>query len=108
MRHLPAPLILIIVNNDGGGIFHFLPIAEHPEHFEEFFGTPHGLNFDKLALGFNLTYHRPRSNADVERTYQSALKRTESCIIEVQTDREENVRLHRQLDAKIAKALESL
>lgn len=108
MRDLPAPLILVIVNNDGGGIFHFLPIAEHPEHFEEFFGTPHGLNFKDIALGFNLTYHRPRSNADFDRTYKAALKEMESCIIEVQTDREENVRLHRRLDAKIAKALASL
>ena len=36
---------IVVVNNDGGGIFSFLPQAEHPAHFEKVYGTPHGLTF---------------------------------------------------------------
>ena len=104
LKSLPAPLILVIVNNNGGGIFHFLPIAEHPEHFERFFGTPHGLAFDAIARAFNLPYYRPETNRDFTEIYATALDRAESCIIEVQTVREENLRLHQDLDEKIAQA----
>ncbi|MDK1021481.1 MAG: 2-succinyl-5-enolpyruvyl-6-hydroxy-3-cyclohexene-1-carboxylic-acid synthase [Candidatus Hydrogenedentes bacterium] len=108
LKNLPAPLILVIINNNGGGIFHFLPIAEHPKHFEHFFGTPHGLSFDEIARAFDLAYFRPATNQDLRENYTAALERSESCIIEIQTDRQENLRLHHELDEKIAEALADL
>ena len=108
LKNLPAPVILVIVNNNGGGIFHFLPIAEHPEHFERFFATPHGLRFKEIARAFDLPYYRPSTNRDFTDIYTAALQRAESCIVEVQTDREANLRLHRDLDEKIAQALKTL
>ncbi|HWS44459.1 MAG TPA: 2-succinyl-5-enolpyruvyl-6-hydroxy-3-cyclohexene-1-carboxylic-acid synthase, partial [Acidimicrobiia bacterium] len=45
---------IVLVNNDGGGIFSFLPQAQHPERFEELFGTPHGLNFAAAAAVYGL------------------------------------------------------
>jgi 2-succinyl-5-enolpyruvyl-6-hydroxy-3-cyclohexene-1-carboxylate synthase len=47
VRSTGADLNIVVVNNDGGGIFHFLPVAEAPgarDGFERFFGTPHGLS----------------------------------------------------------------
>jgi 2-succinyl-5-enolpyruvyl-6-hydroxy-3-cyclohexene-1-carboxylate synthase len=46
---LRIPLRVLCVNNDGGGIFHFLPIAKHPEVFEPLFGTPHGMKLEGAA-----------------------------------------------------------
>ena len=108
LKDLPAPVILVIINNNGGGIFHFLPIAEHPAHFERFFGTPHGLRFEEIARAFDLAYFRPATNQELSETYAAALEGSASCIIEIQTDREENLRLHRELDEKIAEALAAL
>ena len=48
--------IVVVVNNDGGGIFSFLPIAEHTELFEPWFGTPHGYSFEAAAGMFGLRY----------------------------------------------------
>src|SRR6266566_5956860 len=42
-------LTIVLINNDGGGIFSFLPQAAYPEHFERLFGTPTGLDF-RLAV----------------------------------------------------------
>ncbi|HLY26305.1 MAG TPA: 2-succinyl-5-enolpyruvyl-6-hydroxy-3-cyclohexene-1-carboxylic-acid synthase, partial [Aggregatilineales bacterium] len=40
---------IVLINNDGGGIFSFLPQAAYPDHFEELYGTPHGLDFRHVA-----------------------------------------------------------
>ena len=50
------PVIAVVVNNDGGGIFHFLPIAEHDDVFEPHFTTPHGRSFEAIAEAFDLPY----------------------------------------------------
>ncbi len=53
-RHRPD-ITIVVINNDGGGIFHLLPQAPLPE-FEELFGTPHGLDFEAAAALFGLAY----------------------------------------------------
>jgi 2-succinyl-5-enolpyruvyl-6-hydroxy-3-cyclohexene-1-carboxylate synthase len=49
LRSIPQPLVIIVVNNRGGGIFSFLPIAEYKDVFETYFGTPHDFNFSNAC-----------------------------------------------------------
>ncbi len=107
LRELPAPLVIVALNNDGGGIFSFLPIGTHAEHFERLFGTPHGFGFSKAAEMFGLDYSCPETNMEIDVCAREAIDRNRSCIIEVRTDRAENLRLHRELDARIRAALAS-
>jgi len=107
LRDLPAPVILMVLNNNGGGIFHFLPIAEHKEHFETLFGTPHGMTFDRAAQMFGLPHHRPKTNAELLEIYRAALRLTTSCIIEIASDREENRRQHEEVARRIAEAFDN-
>ncbi|HYE95090.1 MAG TPA: 2-succinyl-5-enolpyruvyl-6-hydroxy-3-cyclohexene-1-carboxylic-acid synthase [Rubricoccaceae bacterium] len=100
------PVTLIAVNNDGGGIFSFLPIAQHEAHFEDLFGTPHGLGFEDAARLFGLGYARPATPDAFSRAYREALESGRSTLIEVRTDRRANVALHRELNAAVARAVD--
>ena len=55
-RFHEADLTIVIMNNDGGGIFSYLPQAEAGNHFEELFGTPTGLTFDHIAAMYDAQY----------------------------------------------------
>ena len=86
------PITVIVVNNDGGGIFHFLPQAAFPEYFERLLGTPHGTDFQAAADLFGIEHHL----VDHEKVFQDLVGTTTDHprLIEVRTDRTENVAVH--------------
>jgi 2-succinyl-5-enolpyruvyl-6-hydroxy-3-cyclohexene-1-carboxylate synthase len=92
-----VPVVVVVLNNDGGGIFSFLPVANHEEFFEPYFGTPQGVGFRPAAEMFGLQYERPETTEEFVELYRKACARDSSTLIEVRTDREENVRLHGEL-----------
>jgi 2-succinyl-5-enolpyruvyl-6-hydroxy-3-cyclohexene-1-carboxylate synthase len=96
-----APVVLVVVNNDGGGIFHFLPVASQTESFERFFATPHGRNFAHAARMFDLAYEHPTSLAEFTAAYGEAVNRANSSLIEVRTDRAANRELHREIEQAV-------
>ena len=91
------PVTAVVVNNDGGGIFSFLPIAEHETVFEPYFGTPHGLTFEAAAALYGLPYDRPETPEAFVDAYRQAATSGRSALLEVQTDRTANHALHRAL-----------
>jgi 2-succinyl-5-enolpyruvyl-6-hydroxy-3-cyclohexene-1-carboxylate synthase len=95
-------VIVVALNNDGGGIFSFLPIASQEEYFEPYFGTPQGVGFEPAAQMFGLAYARPGTMEEFVEVYGSACARGSSTLIEVKTDREENVALHRRILEEVA------
>lgn len=99
------PMVVVVLNNDGGAIFSFLPVARREEFFEPYFGTPQGVSFEHAAAMFGLGYERPSSGAELVETYRAASDRNGPTLIEVQTDREENVDLHRRVLAEISESV---
>jgi 2-succinyl-5-enolpyruvyl-6-hydroxy-3-cyclohexene-1-carboxylate synthase len=99
-------VIVVALNNDGGGIFSFLPIARQEEYFEPYFGTPQGVGFEPAARMFGLAYERPGTMENFVEAYGSACARGSSTLIEVKTDREENVALHRRILEEVAARVE--
>ncbi len=97
----PHRIILIVINNNGGGIFSFLPISDFEKVFEPYFATPHDLRFGSVTEMFGLKYMLVDNKNTFLSVYQNALKRDDPMIIEVQTDREKNYTLHRTLLEKI-------
>ena len=90
-------VVVVVLNNDGGGIFSFLPIARHEGFFEAYFGTPQGVGFEPAAKMFGLAYEHPGTMEGFVEAYRSACARGSSTLIEIETDRGENVTLHRRL-----------
>ncbi len=105
LRDLPVPLTIVLLNNGGGAIFSFLPIAEFKEGFEKFWGTPHPYTLAAAASMFELNYSQPMDVRHFKKAYTQALKTQTSTIIEVITNREENLKIHKQIQQKIERHL---
>ena len=95
-------VVVVVLNNDGGGIFSFLPVASQKQFFEPYFGTPQGVGFEPAARMFGLGYAYPRTMEGFVGSYREACASDRSTLIEVRTDREENVALHRKVLEDIA------
>ncbi len=102
-----SPIVLIIINNGGGGIFSFLPIASQTDIFEPYFETPLEQNFKGIAELACLSYALPKTNREFIDFYLEAQKTGCSTLIEIQTDRRENVLQHKSLQAHLIKQLEA-
>ena len=92
-RRLNLELKIVLLDNGGGGIFDFLPVAREGEDFERHVATPHGLDFAHAAALYGLA-HNSAATAD---ELHAALGGDGPALIHVRTDRQENVALHRRV-----------
>jgi 2-succinyl-5-enolpyruvyl-6-hydroxy-3-cyclohexene-1-carboxylate synthase len=101
------PVVLCVVNNGGGGIFSFLPVSERKEAFEEFIASSHEITFASAAELFGLPYFRPETPEELRRIFSRQKMEPHSCIVEITTDRTENVHLHQHIINTIGTCLNS-
>jgi len=87
---------IVLLNNDGGGIFHMLPIEDFDPPFSEFFKTPHGLDFSPVEDLYDAEFVRADSLAAFDSLFGESLSAPGTQIIEVTFDAEES---HRTRDA---------
>ena len=100
----PRPdLCLVVVNNDGGGIFSSLEQSAFPDSFERVFGTPHGADVAALASAAGLPYQRLDRMADLP----GVLATTGLRIVEVRTDRDDAVKLRAAISQACVQAIAS-
>ncbi|GAA3191693.1 2-succinyl-5-enolpyruvyl-6-hydroxy-3-cyclohexene-1-carboxylic-acid synthase [Actinocorallia longicatena] len=97
-------LALVVVNNDGGGIFSLLPQASLRGPFERVFGTPHGVNLEMLAAAHGVPYTRLEAASGLAR----ALSGDGLRIIEARTDREANAALHARMRQAAQSAVKAI
>ncbi len=104
---LALPLTIVVIHNDGGGIFHLLPQSNpselDPAIFERHFATPHGIDFVAVARALEMDAERIDSRADLERALTD--RPVGPRLIEIRTDRAANAEHHRRLRAMVAAAL---
>ena len=96
----------VVLDNDGGGIFSFLPQAELPDHFELLFGTPHGVDLAALASMHGLPAQRVEKAGDVVPAVEAAIAAGGVRLVIVPTERADNVTRHREAWAAVAAALD--
>jgi 2-succinyl-5-enolpyruvyl-6-hydroxy-3-cyclohexene-1-carboxylate synthase len=102
-QRLGLELTIVLVNNDGGGIFDFLPVAREGADFEQHVATPHGLDFAQAAALYGARYVLAADVATLRAELARAAEPVGVTIVEVRTDRAANVALHRRVwDAVVA------
>lgn len=101
-------LCIVVIDNDGGGIFSFLPQRSRlaTDRFEQLFGTPHGVNLTGLANAHGLPALEATDDRAAGAAVAAALAAGGSHLVLVRTDRTANVALHDRLHAATARAVE--
>jgi 2-succinyl-5-enolpyruvyl-6-hydroxy-3-cyclohexene-1-carboxylate synthase len=105
---------IVVVSNDGGGIFSFLPQATAtvpgaglPEHYEELFGTPHGVDLGPLVTALGAE-HRVVGPADLRRALEASIEAPGIRVLELRSERARNVVLHRDAATAVRRALDEI
>ncbi|MEF8913592.1 2-succinyl-5-enolpyruvyl-6-hydroxy-3-cyclohexene-1-carboxylic-acid synthase [Natronomonas sp.] len=95
---------VVCINNDGGGIFRLLPIEEH-DAFEEWFRTPHGLDFEGSADVYDIEFARTRNREGFRDLYTESVGSDGTQVIEVVTDSERSHEARAALQERVLAAL---
>ncbi len=105
LREVTTPVRIVVIDNDGGGIFHFLPqeTALDMAEFEALLGTPRGVSVSRAADLFELPHQSLGSIAELPEALAAG-----TGLIEVRADRHTNVELHRRLADRVGDAVSSL
>jgi 2-succinyl-5-enolpyruvyl-6-hydroxy-3-cyclohexene-1-carboxylate synthase len=102
---LGLELTIVLLHNDGGGIFDFLPVSREGREFTEHVATPHGLDFAHAAALFGCGYEVADGVEGFRAAVGRALTAEATSIVAVRTDRAENVALHRAVWDEVEAAL---
>ena len=102
------PIVIVVVNNNGGGIFSFLPQAAYPEHFEEFFTTPHDIDLGQVAALYDMGYRLVNRPGRLAAAVREAAGEGGAQLVEARIPSiERNVAEHRRAWEAVARALEA-
>jgi 2-succinyl-5-enolpyruvyl-6-hydroxy-3-cyclohexene-1-carboxylate synthase len=99
-RVLKTPFAILLLNNDGGGIFSYLPIASATAAFEPLFGTPHGLEFEAAGRLFGLKHRRCTDPLEAGDAVTQALQSPGVSIVEFVTTRGQTAAEHKAFMAQ--------
>ncbi len=97
-----APLTIVCIDNDGGGIFEFLPVADHPPHYEPLIATPSGHDVSAIAASFGLACTTVASANELDTALKSP------GFVHLGTDRRANRELHERIWNRVARTLREL
>jgi 2-succinyl-5-enolpyruvyl-6-hydroxy-3-cyclohexene-1-carboxylate synthase len=105
LRDSGTPVRIVVINNDGGGIFEFLPQAEQVDRdeFEAILGTPLGIDPAKVAALYGLRHSLVDDLSDLGGAADGG-----TAIIEIPVDRRRNVEAHRRISDRAADALSAI
>ena len=98
-------MVLVVVNNDGGGIFHTLPVRAFEPAFTRYFAPPHGLDLGRVAELYGLPFHRAHTLGDFRASLPALLGSGEPFVLEVPTHREEGHARRREIQQAVERAV---
>src|SRR5699024_5137736 len=104
-KHYGLNITILVVNNNGGGIFSFLPQVNHEMHFEALFGTPLDIEFKQAVNMYGGTYQQPVNEAELKQALAKGYQYDGLSVVEVKTDRTGNLNWHRDKWRQIEESL---
>ncbi len=103
-READAPVVFVLVDNDGGGIFHMLPVREHEPWFTPYFATPHGLDLRHAAAMHGIPFEDAEP-AGLSGALAAAIAEGRTRVVRVRTEREANRRRHAEVAEAVARSV---
>jgi 2-succinyl-5-enolpyruvyl-6-hydroxy-3-cyclohexene-1-carboxylate synthase len=104
-KNFKIPLIVILVNNDGGGIFEVLPISKYGNFFKDYFIASHNLNFSHFVKAYGGKFNKIKSWNDFRTSFRRALKSKSFSVIEVKTNSKQSLKLRQKFWNDVSKKL---
>lgn len=101
-------ITVVLINNDGGGIFSFLPQSQEEKHFETLFGTPIGLDYEHAVRMYGGHFTSVTNWKDFREAISNSINGDGLHVIEVRTDRQENVMIHRKMWNNVSQEINEL
>ncbi len=108
IKRCGVPLTIVLLNNEGGGIFHRLPIREFEPDFSDYFFTAHGLDFARAAALYGLRYIRADDRASFRKAFSESVGGAESTLIEVRTDAGADLKRRNEIMAAVHQKLKRM
>ena len=106
-RRCRVPATIVLLNNNGGGIFHRLPAREFEPHFSEYFITAHGLDFAHAAALYGLQYIRADDRSAFRAAFTESAGGSDATLIEVRTEAQADLRRRQEILAAVRESLHS-
>ncbi|WP_099351890.1 2-succinyl-5-enolpyruvyl-6-hydroxy-3-cyclohexene-1-carboxylic-acid synthase [Fredinandcohnia onubensis] len=107
-KHHRLNSTIVLINNDGGGIFSFLPQSQEVKHFETLFGTPIGLDYEHAVKMYGGKFTSVENWPEFRKAISASLNGNGLHVVEVKTDRQENVMIHRKMWNNVSQEIKNL
>lgn len=96
IKKLSKPMLIILINNNGGGIFQFMSVKNHKSIFDPYVLSPHSTSIEYLCMAHDIKHVKVLDHLEFDDTIKNFFAKKNHLVIEVIIDREENFRLHEQ------------
>ncbi|MCH7962995.1 MAG: 2-succinyl-5-enolpyruvyl-6-hydroxy-3-cyclohexene-1-carboxylic-acid synthase [Bacteroidetes bacterium] len=99
------PLVVILINNNGGGIFEMLPVSSNNK-FKTYFKTPHNLNIAPIVKSFGLEHHLIKNEKELKIKLINSLQKKSFAVLEILTDSISSKQMRKKYWAEVIKNIE--
>lgn len=96
LKELNIPLKIVLVNNNGGGIFNMLPVSKGNKNYDKYFRTSLNLNYSNIVKSFGVSYYKPRSWTSFRRYFGETVLSKNAAVLEIETDEKESLKLRKK------------
>lgn len=108
LKKYSIPLIIILLNNSGGGIFELLPIAKEKIDFKSYFKTPIHIDFESIVSAFDGSYKLIENWRDFSNEIKKASKRKTFSVLEIKIDSKKTLQARKNIWREIKQAADSV